>query len=415
MKYVILGSSAAGINGAKEIRKIDPDGEILLISKDKIIYSRCIMHHHMSGDRTLEDLRFVEDDFFDRYNIELMGETEVIDLDSEKKIVSLSNKKDISYDKLLIATGSKTFYPPIKNLNRAKNVLGFRNIEDALDIMELAKEKEDIVIVGAGLVGVDAVAGLVNSNKNISLVEMADRLLSIQLDKKASSRYEEAFEEKGVKFHFSVSVQEVNLDEENNIKSLTLSDGQEIPCELLIVAAGVRPNTEFLAGSKIELERGGLVIDSRGGTSDPDIYGAGDVTGWGPIWPVAVKEGIIAGSNMAGVEREMTDFFTSKSTMNFFGIPTMSLGINEPEDDSYIVEIEKDGMGNYKKIIHKDGKIHGAILQGDLSYAGTLTQLIKENIDVTRVKKSLFQIDYSDFFHVKDNFEFSYEEETSHV
>lgn len=415
MRYLILGSSAAGINSAKEIRKIDSDGEILLVSKDKTIYSRCIMHRYMSGDRTMEDLRFVEDDFFERYNIKWMGDVEAVALDSENKKVKLSDGEDISYDKLLIATGSKTFYPPIKNMDRAKNVLGFRNIEDALEIMESVKDKEDIVIVGGGLVGVDAVAGLINSNKNLSLVEMADRLLSLQLDKKAASTYEKAFEEKGVDFHFNVSVQEIILGEEDNVKGLILSDGKEIPCELLVVAAGVRPNTEFLKDSNLELERGGLVIDSRGRTNNPDIYGAGDVTGWGPIWPVAVKEGIIAGSNMAGVEREMTDFFTSKSTMNFFGIPTMSLGINEAEDDSYIVEIEEDEKGNYKKIIHKDGRIHGAILQGDLSYAGTLTQLIKENIDVTRVKKPLFKIDYSDFFHVKDNFEFTYEEEAPNV
>jgi NAD(P)H-nitrite reductase large subunit len=184
---------------------------------------------------------------------------------------------------------------------------------------------------------------------------------------------------------------------------------------LLIVAAGVRSNTEFLKGTNIELDRGGLVIDSNGRTNDPYIYGGGDVTGWGPIWPVAVKEGIIAGSNMAGVSKEMTDFFVSKSTMNFLGIPTMSLGISEPKDDSYIVELEEDEKGNYKKIIHKDGKIHGAILQGDLSYAGVLTQLIKDNIDVTRVKKPLFKIDYSDFFHTTDTFEFSYEKEGYNV
>jgi len=178
---------------------------------------------------------------------------------------------------------------------------------------------------------------------------------------------------------------------------------------LLIVTAGVRANIGFLNDSTIEVDKKGLVIDRSGRTNDSDVYGAGDVTGRGPIWPVAVKEGVIAGSNMVGVHREMTDFFTSKSTMNFFGIPTMSLGINEPLDSSYSVEIEEDNRGNYKKVIHKDGKIYGATLQGDLSYAGVLTQLIKENIDISKVKKPIFKIDYSDFFNITDNFEFSYE------
>ena len=120
--------------------------------------------------------------------------------------------------------------------------------------------------------------------------------------------------------------------------------------------------------------------------------------------------GIIAASNMAGVPRKMTDFFASKSTMNFLGIPTMSLGNVNPEDDSYSVEIRETG-NSYKKIVHKNGKITGAILQGDLAYGGILQQLIANHIDVTRVKKPIFDVDYSDFFNIKENFEYYYEEQ----
>jgi NAD(P)H-nitrite reductase large subunit len=105
----------------------------------------------------------------------------------------------------------------------------------------------------------------------------------------------------------------------------------------------------------------------------------------------------------------MTDFFASKSTMNFLGLPTMSLGNANPEDDSYNVEIQETPT-TYKKIVHKDGKITGAILQNDLAYSGVLQQLIARKIDVTKVKKPIFDIDYSDFFHMKDNFEFFYED-----
>ncbi len=409
MKYVVIGSSAAGINGARELRKQDKDAEIVLISKDDIVYSRCIMHHYMCGNRTVEELNFVEKDFFDKYKIDWIGGREAVGLDSKERLVKLDNEEEVSYDKLLIASGAKPFFPPIENLKEAGNVVGFRDMADTFEIMEKIEKVDNIVVIGGGLVGVDSIAGLVHLDKNIRLVEMENRLLPLQLDKRSSATYEEAFEEKGVKFYFNNCVQKLNLDENGNVKSLLLED-EEIPCELLIVAAGVRPNTEFLKDTELELEQGGLVIDPRGRTNDPDIYGAGDVTGWGPIWPVAVKEGIIAANNMAGGDREMNDFFASKSTMNFFGIPTMSLGINEPKDDSYLVEIEEDRKGNYKKIIHKDGKIQGAILQGDLSYSGTLTQMIRQNIDVSKIKKSLFDIDYSDFFHVKDNFEFSYEE-----
>jgi NAD(P)H-nitrite reductase large subunit len=128
-----------------------------------------------------------------------------------------------------------------------------------------------------------------------------------------------------------------------------------------------------------------------------------------PIWPVAVKEGMIAAGNMAGVPRKMTDFFASKSTMSFLGIQSMSLGDVNPTDGSCHVEI-KDTKDCYKKIIHKDGKITGALLQGDLAYGGVLQQLIARKIDVSKVKKPIFDIDYSDFFRMNDNFEFYYDE-----
>ena len=121
-----------------------------------------------------------------------------------------------------------------------------------------------------------------------------------------------------------------------------------------------------------------------------------------------MKQGIIAASNMAGVERKQTDFFASKSTMNFLGIPSMSLGDVNGDGPDLTVEV-REGKGSYKKIVHKNGKIVGAILQGDLAYGGILQQLIAYKIDVSRVKKPVFDIDYSDFFHMSDNFEFYYD------
>ena len=146
--------------------------------------------------------------------------------------------------------------------------------------------------------------------------------------------------------------------------------------------------------------KGSLVYDESGKTSDPDIYGAGDVSGMSPIWPVAVKEGMVAAANMAGRKERMTDFFASKSTMSFLGIHSMSLGIVTPPDDTYRVDVYDTG-GIYKKIVSKDGMIVGALLQGDLAYGGVLQQMIARKIDVRKVKKPLFEIDYSDFFHEK--------------
>jgi NAD(P)H-nitrite reductase large subunit len=154
--------------------------------------------------------------------------------------------------------------------------------------------------------------------------------------------------------------------------------------------------------------KGSLVYDETGKTSDPDVYGAGDVSGTSPIWPVAVKEGMVAAANMAGKKEKMTDFFASKSTMSFLGIHTMSLGTVTPPDYPYRVDVyDKDGV--YTKVVSKDGMIVGALLQGDLAYGGVLQQMIARKIDVRKVKKPLFEIDYSDFFHERTKLEFAYD------
>lgn len=409
MRYVVLGSSAAGINGVRELRKLDKGAEIILISRDKAIYSRCILHQYLGGERELERLCFAEKDFEELYQVTWMKGRSCAGLDREGKLVILEDGEKVSYDKLLIATGSHTFIPPVKNLKEAKNVVGFRNIEDMEILKEAARTAGHIVVMGAGLVGLDCVSALIRLGVSVSMVEMAGWLLSRQLDKQAAETYEKELDRRGVRQYYGVGIAEVVLDGAAQIREAVLTDGRRIPCDYIVVTAGVRSNVEFLKDSGIELSKFGLVYDETGKTSDSDVYGAGDVSGTSPIWPVAVKEGIIAASNMAGVKREMTDFFASKSTMNFFGIPSMSLGDVNTEEEEVTAEV-KETKGSYKKILHKHGKIVGAVLQGDLAYGGILQQLIARRIDISKVKKPVFDIDYSDFFHMKENFEFYYED-----
>ena len=414
MRYVVLGASAAGVNGVRQLRKQCPEAEIILVSKDSSIYSRCILHHYLGNMRTKEELCFAEDDFEDRYKADWRKGVTCTGLDDKEKQVCLSDGTSIAYDRLLIATGSHTLLPAVKGLVGTKGVYGFHNLDEVEAIKKGAVKAEHIVVMGGGLTGLDAAVGFLRLGKKVGLVEMEGHLLAKQLDARSSGTYEKAMEHEGIVLHLGVGIREV-CQQEGIVTSLKLTDGSELACDMLVVTAGVRPNIDFLKGSDVECDRFGLVIDRYGQTSVPDIYGAGDVTGRSPIWPAAVKQGMVAAVNMAmghganGRRATMDDFFASKSTMNFLGIPTMSLGIPERPDDSYEVVMEdKDGI--YRKVIHKNGKIYGAILQGDLSYGGVLTQLIAGKIDVSKVKKPLFEIDYSDFFHTKENFEFYYEE-----
>ena len=407
MAYVVVGASAAGINAAKTLREINKDVEIILVSKDEYVYSRCILHHFLDGRRDIEDLDFSPGEFFKKYDIKWMKGMEVTGIDTKEKKLKLDNGEDLPYEKVVLATGASSFLPPIENLRTANNVIGLRNLDDAIRIKEIAPKVKNIIILGAGLVGVDAMAGLLDYDAKVTMIEMGDRILPLQLDHYAANVYIERLKEEGVDFRFNVRAEKVIVDENNNPVAIKLNTGEEVPGELIIACTGVRSNVGFLEGSGIECDKFGLIFNPKGETNVKDVYGAGDISGRNPIWPTAVKEGLIAANNMCNKDIYMEDFFGSKNTMNFCGVATMSLGTVIKPDDTYEESVEIKGK-DYKKIIHKNGTIYGAIVQGDLSYVGVLTQLIKDKINIDRVKKPIFQIDYSDFFNEKENLEFVY-------
>ena len=185
-----------------------------------------------------------------------------------------------------------------------------------------------------------------------------------------------------------------------------MGNGTVVECDLLIVSTGVTPNIDFIKETNIENNRG-IVINDKCETTVDDVYAAGDVVGKNAIWPLAVKQGIVAAHNMAGSERNIEDDFTFKNSMNFMGIPTVSLGIVNPEGDDYdtITRCDNDG---YKKFIYKDDRIYGLIAQGDISYIGALTQIIKNKVEIPDLKNRIFDIGYADFFSMKENGEFEY-------
>ena len=407
MAYVVVGASAAGINAAKTLREINKDIEIILVSKDEYVYSRCILHHFLDGRRDIEDLDFSPGEFFKKYDIKWMKGVEVTGIDTKEKKLKLDNGEDLPYEKVVLATGASSFLPPIENLRTANNVIGLRNLDDAIRIKEIAPKVKNIIILGAGLVGVDAMAGLLDYDAKVTMIEMGDRILPLQLDHYAANVYIERLKEEGVDFRFNVRAEKVIVDENNNPVAIKLNTGEEVPGELIIACTGVRSNVGFLEGSGIECDKFGLIFNPKGETNVKDVYGAGDISGRNPIWPTAVKEGLIAANNMCNKDIYMEDFFGRKNTMNFCGVATMSLGTVIKPDDTYEESVEIKGK-DYKKIIHKNGTIYGAIVQGDLSYVGVLTQLIKDKINIDRVKKPIFQIDYSDFFNEKENLEFVY-------
>lgn len=395
MKYVIIGVGVAGVEAARTIRMQDPAGEIQMVSTDTHVHSRCMLHKYISGERDEEGLDFTEKDFFAKYRIEWKKGVSVKKIHPESKELLLENEEKMPYDKLLIAAGANSFIPPVGELRKASNVYGLRNLSDAQAILKEAEHAENVLVIGSGLVGLDAAYGLLERGKKLTVVEMADRILPVQLDAHAARAYQDAFEKAGVRFVLERKASQAVCEPDGKIHKVILDNGDELCCDLILVAAGVRPALACLEGSNIACDRG-ITVDSFLKTSAEDIYAAGDITGLSGIWPNAADQGRIAGKNMCGIPTEYTDTYAMKNTINFFGLVTLCVGrIREEEGDE--IQIKEDRT-QYKRVILKDGKVQGILLQGDISGAGFWQYLIKNQIDVSPFRQDIFHISYADFY-----------------
>ena len=405
MEYVILGAGAAGITAAKTIRKADKNGKITVISTDTQVHSRCMLHKYLSHERDAAGISFVDPDFFEKNQIAWLPGKTVNRLDTQRKKVYTDQGDEVSYDRLLIATGAESFIPPVGNLREAENVFGLRHLRDAQAIDELAKDAENIVIIGSGLVGLDAAYGLMETGKKVSIVEMADQILPVQLDKTAAFEYQKRFEEAGARFYLGRKAADTIMGEDKNIHEIVLDNGEKLACDLIIVAAGVRSAVAGMEGEGIVIDRG-IKVDDYLQTGAEGVYAAGDVTGLSGIWPNAQKQGETAALNMCGSHVEYTDRYAIKNTINFFGLVSMCVGVILPQEGDVV--IAREDSRNYKRVVLRDGKVVGVLLQGDISHGGIWQYLIKNQISISGIQKDIFDLNFGDFYGIKDNGEYQW-------
>ena len=407
--YVIVGTGAAGMAAAERIRLYKKEATVIMMSIDEHSHSRCMLHKYLGGERTAEELSFVEPDFFEKNEIYWGKAQKALGLDLENKRIQMENGYQ-PYDKLLIATGSVFGIPPINHFRTASNVYGFRDLSDAQKIDEAVKAKQakHVFIVGSGLVGLDVATGLMERGVKVTIAEMAPRVMPLQTDDTAAKAYQERFEAHGARFLLGIGASDSIINDQNEITAVVLSTGETVECDFVICAAGVRPNIAWLEGSGLAMERG-IIVDANMRTSAPDVYAAGDVTALAGVWPNAMDMGRVAASNMCGVPTEYTDRYCMKNTSNFFGLQMLTIGdINAQVEGAEIYV--KESRDCYKKAIVKDGVLKSILIQGDISHTGHWQYLIKNAIDLSEIlqKKDIFDITYGDFYGLDDIAEYQY-------
>lgn len=337
--------------------------------------------------------------YFCENNITTKFGVSVSQIDFDSKQVILESGEQITYDKLLISTGGTPIFPPITG-NDAEGVFSFTSLKDANNIATYIQENkvESVVVLGGGLIGLKATEALMDLKLKVTVVELMDRILSATFDKKASNIIENALKAQNCQVMTEDTIDSIE-NENGKVCGVTLKSGTQVPCQMVIVAIGVRPNIALVKDTAIQTNKGIVVNDSMQ-TSVPDVYAAGDVAeakGWViAILPVAARQGKIAGYNMADQDRKY-DGSTPKNAVELAGIPTISVGLTDPKEnlDEYeILEKYLPKQNTYKKIVLHENVIVGVIFVNEIDRAGIYTGLIKDQVDVTSFKDNLLNDDF---------------------
>lgn len=389
MQYVIIGNSTAAVAAAEQIRRNDGKGKITMISDEPYhTYGRPLISYYLLGKTDAERMKYRPADFYERNRIDTIFSKRVEKIDAEKKKVLLSDGKKIGYDKLLVATGSRPFNPPMEGIESVPCKFNFMTFDDALALENVLSPDKRVLIIGAGLIGLKCLEGIADRVREVAVVDMADRVLPSILDEYGASLVRHELEEHKATFYLSDSVQKF----EGN--TAYLKSGKEIAFDILVVAVGVRPNVELVkdAGGKVGR---GILTDDRQETSLKDVYAAGDCTESYDITaqtsrilallPNAQFQGACAGANMAGGEVHFTNA-VPMNAIGFFGSHILTAG--SYFGDTYV---EKSG-DTYKKLFYSENKLNGFILVNKPEKAGIYTSLLRnattlDEVDFEALKK----------------------------
>jgi nitrite reductase (NADH) large subunit len=389
MKYIIIGNGVAGTTAAANIRKIDHEGEITILSDEAYpFYSRIRLMEYISGDADEIRLVIYKDTWYEKNNIKLLLNTPVSEINKNKKEVIISSGHTLKYCALLIATGGLSFVPQIPGSDK-KGVFTLRILKDAIEIKKYAEQSKKVVLIGGGVLGLEVGNSLRKTGHSIFVVEFFPRLLPRQMDKEGAEILKTQMEKMGFAFFLGAKTREIIGDEK--VKSVILDDGTIIDCDMVIISAGVKPNTELADKLGIKCNKG-IPVNDRLETEINNIYAAGDIAEhrgiYYGIWPAAEEQGRTAGINMAGGSAIYTGTLPS-NILKIAGINLISAGDVDPDKNLESI-VQKDSSNFiYKKLVIKDNYIAGCILYGNIDNWKKIKKAMDEKKDINRIKTNL--------------------------
>jgi NAD(P)H-nitrite reductase large subunit len=403
MKYVIVGNSFAGIFAAEAIRSADREGSITIIGEESNrLYTRALIHEYLGGAIDASKMYLRDESHYDRLNIKLMSGKKATKLDIGKQEVMIGNEA-VSYDRLFLGVGGMPFTPPgMEGMDKLHGqIYTFTKFSDAEALAEKCKEVENVVVLGAGLIGMQAAEAFVMAGKKVTVVELADSVLPMVSDQIAAKMIQKQMEREGVTFCLSESVDEL-AGKRGKLAEVRLRSGKVLPADIFVIAVGVRPNVGWIKEAGVTVDRG-IVIDNHARTNIENIYAGGDcaqgqelISGSRMVLatiPIASEHGTVAGYNMAGVDVEYRGGIPLNA-LQFGPLQIISYGYVKEKEGQEVLSVLDEKNRIYKKLILEDNKLTGALFLRSIDRVGLFRYLIEERIDVGSFKHQLLSPDF---------------------
>lgn len=379
-QYVIIGNGIAAAGCIEGIRKTDKDTPVTVISGENYpVYCRPLISYYLEEKTDLSKINYRDEKFYEDNGCKVIYGVTAEKINPEKHTVLLSNKQEISYTKLLVATGSSPFVPPFEGLESVEKKFSFMTLDDTLSLEKALFKSAKVLIIGAGLIGLKCAEGIKNKVEKITVCDLAKNVLSSILDDDTAPIVKAHLEENGVEFLMEDSVKSFNKN------TAIMQSGKQVEFDILVTAVGVRPNSALIRDIGGEVNRG-IAVNTKMQTSITDIYAAGDCCeGYDlsvdknrvlALLPNAYMGGFTAGVNMSGGDKEFANAIPMNS-IGFMGLHIMTAGnYVGKEDGAEVLSVKKSDT--LKKFFVKDNELKGYILIGDISNGGIYTSLIRQ-------------------------------------
>ena len=392
MKLVMVGNGMAGVRALEELLKLAPDlYEITVFGAEPYAnYNRILLSPVLAGEQTIDDIMLNDIAWYQEHGIKLHLGKKVTKIDRKARVVYAEDGTSADYDRLILATGSNPFVLPVPG-NDLAGVISFRDIHDVDAMIEISAQYKHAVVIGGGLLGLEAANGLKLRGMDVTVVHLSEWLMDRQLDRTAATLLRKSLEQKGLQFLLKKQTEQL-IGHAGRVAGVRFKDGQEVPADLVVMAVGIRPNTALAASAGIHCDRG-IVVNDTMQTYDPRIYAVGECVAhrgvaYGLVAPLFEMAKVCA-NHLAemGISRYTGSVVSTK--LKVTGIDLFSAGNFMGGDDQEEIVLSDPSGGVYKKLVIQNNQLVGAVIYGDTVDSAWYFQLLREGRNIADIRDHL--------------------------